>query len=257
MATNNSMTKLLKKIERRLGLKVLNLPEGLKKEDWVEVIEDDTLQTFSRYYPHAMSVEINTVAKKKGKYWLIDEDLIGKDIEILGVKDIDWSEPKNNSVYGTYGTAYGISDWFCQPMCLEDMVSLQFAADNTSMFNNGLYVDFESPNKICIKSAFGYDITNQLNSYWIVLLIKHPTSLMTIPPTKMGTFESLAIADVANFIYQQLKYYDGMETVFANVDIKLDDLRTYADMRQEIIQKLEESYVSFGNKNQPMILTLE
>ena len=34
----NQMTLLLNKIERRLGLKVLTLPEGLTKDNWAEVI---------------------------------------------------------------------------------------------------------------------------------------------------------------------------------------------------------------------------
>ena len=256
MAINNNMSKLLDKIERRLGTKPLNLPERLQKERWAEIIDKETLETFSRYFPHAIQVEINQVAVKKGRYWLIDEDKIGKDVEILGVRDIDWTEPQISSLYGSYGTSYGISDWFCQPMCLEDMVALQFAADNTSLFNSGIYIDFEYPNKIILNSALGYDITKQLNSFFVILFIKHNKSLTTIAPTKMETFEALAKADVANFLYQELKHFDGLETVFANIDIKLDDLRSEADKRDEIIDKLENSYVSFNNKNQPMIFTI-
>lgn len=257
MAINNNMSNLLDKIERRLGTKPLNLPDRLKKSAWVNVIDKESLETFSRYFPYAIQVEINKVATKKGKYWLIDEEKIGKGVEILGVRDIDWQEPQHSSMYGSFGTSYGITDWFCQPMCLEDMVALQFAADNTSLFNNGIYLDFEYPNKIVLRSALNYDITNKLQSFFVVLLIKHPISLTTIAPTKMETFEALCKADVASFLYQELKHYDGLETVFANIDIKLDDLRSEADKRDEIIDKLENSYVSFANKNQPMLFTME
>ena len=46
MALSNDMTKLLNKIERRLGTKQLPLPEELNKAKWVEVINDETLETF-------------------------------------------------------------------------------------------------------------------------------------------------------------------------------------------------------------------
>ena len=49
----NNMTNLLNKIENRLGTKPLNLPADIAKDKWADVIKNDTLVTFSRYYPHA------------------------------------------------------------------------------------------------------------------------------------------------------------------------------------------------------------
>lgn len=252
MALSNDMTKLLNKIERRLGTRQLNLPKELSKSEWVNVINDETLETFSRYFPHALKVEINQIATKKNDYWVIDEDKIGKGVKILGVKDIAWDDPKNSAIFGSYG--YGITDWYVQPMDLESILALQNAADNISMYNNGIYLDFEYPNKISLKSSFNLDVTKQWTSFYLWVFVKH-MSLQTIAPTKMETFEKLAIADVATYLYEELKYYDGLETVFTNVDIKLDDLRTKADMRQEVVEYLENSYVSFANKHQPMIYT--
>ena len=139
-------------------------------------------------------------------------------------------------------------------MDLESIVGLQNAADNISMYNNGIYLDFEYPNKIALKSSFNIDVTKQWNSFYLWIFVKH-INLQTIAPTKMEIFERLAIADVATFLYEELKDDDGLETVFANVDIKLDDLRTKAESRVEVIDILESSYVSFANKNQPMIFT--
>ena len=39
----NRMTKVLNKIERRLGLSMLPLPDKLSKDKWAEIIEEDTL----------------------------------------------------------------------------------------------------------------------------------------------------------------------------------------------------------------------
>ena len=43
----NKMNLLLNKIERRLGTKMLNLPDNLSKDVWAEeVISNETLDTF-------------------------------------------------------------------------------------------------------------------------------------------------------------------------------------------------------------------
>ena len=55
----NRMNKLLDKIERRLGVKQLNLPDYLTKDKWAEeVIANETLDTFSRYFPNSMHIRI-------------------------------------------------------------------------------------------------------------------------------------------------------------------------------------------------------
>lgn len=253
MALTNDMSKLLNKIERRLGTQQLPLPPEFSKENWAKIIEDETLETFSRYFPHMIKVNINDVATQKGDYWIIDEDKICPGIKILGVRDVAWDDPRTAATFGAYG--YGITDWYMQPASLEDILMIQNAADTMSLFNNGIYIDFQYPNKISLKTSFNYDVTRQWNSFAVNLLVKH-MSIQTIAPTKMEIFERLAIADVATFLYENLKYYDGLETVFANIDIKLDDLKTKADSRVEVIDALENAYVSFSNTNQPMILTI-
>jgi hypothetical protein len=51
----------------------------------------------------------------------------------------------------------------------------------------------------------------------------------------------LAIADVATFLYNNLKYYDGLQTAYANIELKLDDIKSKADERDSIIQELKAS----------------
>ena len=67
---------------------------------------------------------------------------------------------------------------------------------------------------------------------------------------RAGTTE----ADVAKYLYENLKYYDGLETVYANMDLKLSDLENEAGKRDDIVEKLEEAHVSAANPNQPLIL---
>ena len=98
MALANDMTLLLNKIERRLGLTPLinHLPKELSKEEWGKIILEDSLVTFSRYYPNAFKMVINkeTVDKETVDgttyYYIKDEILQGA--KLLGLKDIDWTD---------------------------------------------------------------------------------------------------------------------------------------------------------------------
>ena len=72
----------------------------------------------------------------------------------------------------------------------------------------------------------------------------------------MELFENLATADVAVFLYENLKYFDNLETVFANVDIKIDSIKEKADKRDDYVNELKDGYVSAANTNQPLIYTV-
>jgi hypothetical protein len=70
----------------------------------------------------------------------------------------------------------------------------------------------------------------------------------------MNTFEALAQADIAGFLYNNLKYFDGLETIYAQIDLKMGDLQNEAQKRDQIIETLQNSYVSFSNQVQPLIV---
>ena len=56
--------------------------------------------------------------------------------------------------------------------------------------------------------------------------------------------------------YENLKYYDGLETVYANMDLKISDLEQKASKRDDVVQKLEDNYVSAANSKQPLMFTV-
>lgn len=252
----NRMNALLNKIERRLGVKQLNLPDYLSKDKWAEeVIENETLDTFSRYFPNSMHIVLDLSQRKKDGYYLIDE-YVPDGVEILGVRDIDWSLFSKDSLRLQEAQGYGTYDFMTNNYGLDDIALLQMRADHMSLFNNQIYVDYKPPNMIKLSTITGADITRGMKSFPIEILIKHASNLMTIPPTMMEIFEELAEADVAKFLYENLKYYDGLETVYANIDIKVSDLENKASKREDIVQRLDEAHVSAANSHQPLMFTV-
>lgn len=260
MALANDMTELLKKIERRLGLLPLtpHLPKELGKDEWANTIMEDTMVTFSRYYPHRFPLVINeeTCDKKKENdvvyYYIKDEVLDG--VKLLGVMDIDWMDHtvNNASLGSSLGSGYYYPEIGCIESTFQSILALQMNADMTSLYNRGIYIDFQYPNKFALK---GMGNTNyDLKSFVIILLVQH-CSLNTISPTKMEIFEQLAQADVAKFLYTNLKYFE-IETAYLNIDLKLSELQDEGNKREDIIRKIEESYVSTSNDNIPYIWTV-
>lgn len=252
----NKMSVLLDKIERRLGTKPLMLPAEICKDTWAkEIIEPDSIVTFSRFFPHEVRIKIDARPEnKRDGYFLIDTSLVGG-AEILGVKDIAWD------IYGNDGlvqqSGIGMYDYLgaYNNYSMDDVMLLQARADMTSVFNNSIFVDFKYPNMLKLESVTNGDITGGLKEIPVDLFVCHPSNLMTISPTMMETFERLAIDDVATALVAFLNNYSDLETVFATVDISkvMSRLERFADDRDDCVRYLDETHVSAANTNQPIL----
>ena len=250
----SKMTKLLNKIERRLGMQQINLPDYLSKEKWAtEVIANETLDTFSRYFPRELPYVLGP-ENKRGDHWLIDEDIC-ESVDIIGVRDIDWHAWSAHYPGLLYGGVNSY-DMMTSGIDFETIVDVQMMADHVSAFSNGIYLKFEDPNKIYLNIIISSSFLTNFQHIPIKLLVKHAPNLKTIAESKMETFENLATADVASFLYEQLKMYDNLETTYSNIDLKLSSLEEKSRDRQQIIEYLESNYVSAANRNQPILLTI-
>lgn len=247
----NQMTLLLNKIERRLGLKVLTLPEGLTKDNWAEVIIEDTIPTFSRYFPHKITTIIDNTCEKDG-FFFIDKD-VPEGCKIIGVKDIDWQAYRCDPRFDRYGINFATFDFISRDYGIDDVAFTQTSADFMSLFNLGIYIVFDPPNKIKLESVNGSPVS-RYRPFPLQIFIEHPANLMTISPTMMETFESLAQCDVAIFLYQQLKYFDDFDTTYAQLQLKLDTLQSWADRREDLVNKLDEAHTTTSNFEQSMII---
>lgn len=257
MAFSNDYTALVNKIERQLGLIPLtpHLPKEFNKEVWVDVIKKDALVSFSRYYKYKVpySVDVKNTPVDDDGYFMINEDAIGGAI-VLGMADLDWSDFSNCNLSLSQTLGYGLPDIAAMNYGFEDIMNFQMRADQSSLFNNGIYIDFKYPNKFKLIGVGNLDL-KLISKFKVNLLIQHP-GLHTIPPTQMETFEALAKACVAEFLYNNLKYYEGIENVYAQIDMKLSDLQSEASKKEDILNNLKDSYVSAGNEAIPIMMTI-
>jgi hypothetical protein len=202
-----------------------------------------------------MRINVDPSIRTKDGYCYIDTNL-PDNIEVLGVRDLDWEEFSNDSFVQQQSSGFGVYDMLANGYGIEDTMLMQMRADTLSMYNNGFYVDFKPPNMIKIVSVTGADVVKSMRTYPVLLYIKHANNLMTISPTKMETFERLATADVATFLYEYLKHYDGLETVFANVNLQLDTISSKAQERNDVIEEMKNAYVGSANDYAPLIMTI-
>lgn len=253
----NNISKLVDKIEWRLGLIPLtkHLPEEFGKNAWANVIKDDTLLTYSRYCPRKWSFKVtDKTAPKKDGWYYIDEDYLGNQ-PILGVGDIDWTKFANRSIGLAQTFGYGTIDaGLAANYTIDDIMGMKMRADYASMFSNQIIPEFEPPNKIRLVATGNYDVS--IGEFNIILLLKHLETLTSIPATAMEKFEQLAQADIANFLVNNLKYWDGLETVFSTIDLKMNNLESEASKRDNVIEYLEANYVNAANKAVPLIMTI-
>ena len=111
------------------------------------------------------------------------------------------------------------------------------------------------PNKIRLVSVNGSPVS-RYRPFPLEIFLEHPINLMTISPTMMEIFEKLAQADVATFLFQSLKYFEGQDTVFMQLDLKMDTIMEWANKRDDIVRELADNYVSTANDGQPLMITV-
>lgn len=249
----NQMTLLLNKIQRRLGLITLELPDEIGKDSWHTIIEEDTIPTFSRYFPYKITTIIDNTCEKDG-FFFIDKD-VPEGCKILGVKDIDWQAYRVDPRFDRYGINFSTYDFISRDYGIDDVAFSQMSADYLSLFNLGIYIEFEYPNKIRLVSVNGSSVS-RYRPFPLQIFIEHPSNLMTISPTMMESFEQLAQADVATFLYQQLKYYDNQDTVYMQLDLKLETLQEWANKRDDIVRQLDEAHTTTANEAGSLIMTV-
>lgn len=253
MPFKNNMTDLVNKLEGRMGLRNVPMPDDYTKDKWAtNIIIPDTLETFSRYFQRRIKYHVNDTTPYRDGWYYIDEDILGPNIKLLGILDLDWTSVANRISTAGYGTI----DPYAMMSNLDPfaMMTTQLSADYNSLIDTGIYIETQDTNKFRLVSTLNHDMRGFFREFDIFVTISHSPSLMTISPTSMNIFEELAQSDVATYLYTELVHYDDLETAYATLSLKLDTLNNEASKRDNIIEKLENSYVSAANPSMPIFL---
>lgn len=230
MAINT--TYLLRHIKRMLGASHRPLP--IDDEEILEIVAQETLFTFSKYYPFQFNIKINSSHKVPGEigvYYLDDQGL-----DILGVSRVFRSEPTD---YG-YGDHYYANQGLLSPY---QAINQQIMSDMISITQVPYTFNFITPNKVELfpKNILEEDIL-------VTVKAVHPSHLGTIPLSFKDDFFLLALLDVKISLWHILKHYSGLSTAVGSFDLKIEDFEAAEAERKDLLEKFDTMYMKEANR---------
>ena len=229
-------SKLLKRIKRELGITAFTLPFENPDQEFMEIIQDTTLSTFSECYPYVQDVimDIDNAETLYNTYqeslFIIPEMLL-QGREILYIMDI---EPYNNKFQGSYFPASSIIN--NSPGIYEDMMMGQVGADLISSITPVFTWEFVRPNKIKT-----YNLSSFSTLMKIKIGFKHYNNLSTIGTGQEESFFQLAKLDIKTFLYNNLKHFDKIDTVYGTIDLHIEDWANAENDRTDMANRMKES----------------
>ena len=207
-----SPTTVLRHIERRLGVSHHQLE--LSRDQIMDTVFEETLITFSTYFPHHHRIIIDRVKDavegRVGVYYL------KTDFEILGISKILTDNLESNM---------NISTYFHNPIDRQILANTESAVINPTTFR------WEPPDKLEIfpKNIFPYNILCELK-------VVHPKHLKTIPLSLREEFLKLALYDVQISLLQIRRYFETISTNFGEIQLFLQELEEAPDKREELLE---------------------
>lgn len=255
-----SPTTLFNKLKLNLAL------DMLPKESWSmeileQILEIETLPTFSNYFPHVVSdvivktTEDNRVEGRENVYYLYDEDnnYFGKEVLILGIMQLDTIVNRNrNTTYTGYDAMYGGFGGGLETMLMNVAMS-----GITSLLQSGSInrtYEYLPPNMVKIFSNVAYSNGLTAGTYYADVMCTHSKNLSSIPHTKLDFFYKLFESDVKSVLYERLKHFEGLETAYGTTSLKIDAWQdSDKSRRNDIIQEMKSTYLL---DNQPKVIAL-
>ena len=242
MAIN--LSREITKIKMSMGIYGIHLPVDNVDDFIREIIEITTVPTFSVYQPYydLLYVDVNDLQRaeeydnneRNGVGYILPEF---KNRHLITVSDVQYNGNSGNSTY-TGMSGYGFNG--IMPYAGLNMMQQMMLTNAASQLQSNMYpkltFDFIEPCTLIL-----YDLIMS-NGICIELAFEHHKSLSTIPLTAEPSFFKLALYDVQDAFYQLAKHWDGIETVYGNINLKIDDWADARNNRNSLLEDWDNNY---------------
>lgn len=241
MGNFRDKAELLTDIKMDMGIYCIQLP--LSDLDLYKyVIVKKTLPTYSVYNPwrYPITIDLEHIrindrqcaedGRVESNMYRIPPvvDSMRNDIRILGIESLYPCQYVN----GMYLTpSYSTIEAY------QALAIGQGLADLSSTMIPPLTFEFLPPNRFRIYNTIIYN-----NRVDMVLQLTHTPELYSIPETSRESFYELALLDVKMFVYNNLKYFNGMETAIGRLDLKIDQWESAEQDRKELLNEWSNTY---------------
>jgi hypothetical protein len=223
-------TSLLRYLKRKLGASHRPLP--LNDKDILDIVMEESIYTFSKYYPLMWGFDIDPIKDKvpgkEGVYFIRSKETEG--VELLGVAKVFRGE----TMYNTRRIFMDSAGNAANVQMLTDLLSFTDIPDT---------FEFIPPNKVEVFPKF-----IDSRGFMVVGKIVHPKHFGTIPLSLREEFFKLAEYDVKDSLWQILKRMGNMNTAFATLDLKLEDLEQAEDRKKELLDDWDTKFIREANR---------
>lgn len=229
---------LIRRIKRDIGIYGIALPIENVDQYIMEILEDTTVPVFSNYCPTVETVQIDIhdlekqprIASACDLYVIPDSLLVGR--ELLYVLDVKYDESYlRESYHPTYfGGDEGLG-------LLGDMMIGNVSKNITDTIINSITFKYEFPRKLYIFDSL------MSSKIMLELGFQHDKNLQSISPTQAESFFKLALLDVKAGLYNTIKHYDGLETAYGRIELKIDDWQSAPSDRKDLLAEWDETYL--------------
>lgn len=231
-----SKSELIRKLKRSLGDKIFRLADsdGLIEE----VLEDETLDVFSEYYPELVNVRITKddaipYTDFNGKYYPYMYYKIPNQIPVNGIngaRKYVWRDIENYYICGNDNSdIYSGGNWVLNQFYL--------SARATMPHTRSYYqITFNEPDILKIDPPLQVH-----RNFEVVMQAKR--ALDTVPRNMKSLFLNLYVCDMKIALYNRFKHETGTQTYGGvEVDMKIDDFSNAESDRQAIIEIMEKDW---------------
>lgn len=219
-------TIVLRYLNRMLGTLVQELE--ISEEEMMRVVFQESLPTFSKYFPYRYRMTItneNILDKKYPNAYLIpNEDRL----EITGIHDI-WLDNMNQ--FG--GSLLPLTN---------DPFQSQLLADQLSMRITPTTFEFRPPNVVIIRPRI-----YNLGSAMIEVKAQHPKHLKTIPMDMRDQFLRLCLDDVLLTLYPIRHRFENYNTPYGQLAPFFSMVDNAQSDKEQLLEQWKSEFLKQGN----------
>ena len=231
-----SKSELRRRLKRSRGDKIFRL---VTDEFINEILEDETLDVFSEYYPQLVNVRITKndavpYTDYNGKFFPYKIYRIPKQFPVAsinGTRDYVWRDIENYYICGNDASdVYSGGNFVLNQYYL----SARAAMPHTRSYYQ---ITFQEPDIIVVDPPL-----QSHRNFELVMQAKR--TLDTVPRNMKSLFLNLFVADVKIALYNRYKHEGGSQTYGGiEIDMKIDDYSGADSERKEIIDIMEKDWM--------------
>lgn len=230
---------LIKLLKQHAGVYSIHLPIS-DEQIYQDIIVDDTLETFSSYYPniYVLPVNLNEIRVQQDRR--ITTDSVSDIYELPNLAPLT----EGNHIYGIANiiplNTYAMSSVSYAYETIESFQTLalsQGLADLSSLMEPSLSFMYLGGRRFRLNNATYYR-----SRVVIFVEMSYNPELYDIPPGKRIAFADLAELDFKRTIYSNLKYWNDLKSAAAEFNLRIDDWQSAEDDRADLLNNWNETF---------------